>query len=116
MSTVQQTRHAGFGQAFTRASALPLTLFLAVLTYLVPTAIFSGPTVLDERPATPVVWKAAYSERYPGCVSTVLWPAGEQPVALVVVDADGLTTRVSQAEARSLAADGGLARTIGACR
>src|SRR5688572_4791438 len=35
------------------------------------------------------VWKAAYSERYPGCVANALWPPGEAPVAVVTRTPDG---------------------------
>ena len=112
MSTMQA---AGFGQTLTRASLLPLFLFWAVAAFLLPSAFVSHEVPHTHAP-TSVVWKAAYSERYPGCVSTVLWPATEKPVAVVVVGTDGRTARMSRVEARALAASGGLARTIGACR
>jgi hypothetical protein len=104
----------GFGQTLTRASVLPLFVFLAVMAYLLPSSILATP-VVEERP-TSSVWKTAYSEMYPGCVSTVLWPSAEEPVAIVVIDADGKTVRVSREEARLRAAAGDLARTIGVCR
>lgn len=113
MSTIQ----AGFGQTFTRASALPLYLFLAVAAYLVPTSMVSGPPGFAQTdPGSSSIWKASYSERYPGCVSTVLWPPSETPVALVVVQPDGRMAKVSREQARASAAQGQVARTIGACR
>jgi hypothetical protein len=114
MSTIQ----AGFGQTLTRASTLPLFLFLAVVAYLVPSALFaSHPSGAHlPLPSGHAVWKASYSEKYPGCVSTVLWPAAEKPVALVVVRADGRTARLTRDEAVRNAAAGDVASTIGACR
>jgi hypothetical protein len=109
------TQHNGFGQTLTRASVLPVFVFLVVIAYLVPSSILATPVVEERRP-TSGVWKAAYSEMYPGCISTVLWPSAEEPVALVVVGADGSTARVSREEARTRAATGDLPRTIGACR
>ena len=113
MSTMQ----AGFTQTFTRASMLPLYLFLAAAAYLVPTSLVSGPPGFAQPdPGSSTIWKASYSERYPGCVSTVLWPESEKPVALVVVQPDGRMAMVSREEARASAAQGQIARTIGACR
>jgi hypothetical protein len=62
-------------------------------------------------------WKAAYSERYPGCVPSVLWPAGEDPVAVITRSPDGTIARVGlDPQQRPLQAlpDGALA--IGVCR
>ena len=113
MSTIQPTN---FGQTFSRASALPLFLFLLVASYLVPTQLFAHPSPSLPTPDHAVVWKASYSERYPGCVASVLWPAAETPVALVIVGPDGSTARVTSEEARQRAAQGQVVRTIGACR
>src|SRR3954466_12950738 len=41
------------------------------------------------------VWKDSYSRRFPGCVSLVLWPAGQQPVAYVTRTSAGALNRVS---------------------
>jgi hypothetical protein len=112
MSTIQAT---GFGQTLTRASLLPMFVFAAVAAYLLPSLLFTNNTPATHQ-QTSVVWKAAYSEKYPGCVSTVLWPAAEKPIAIVVLAADGTTARVTGAQARVMAANGGLARAIGACR
>ena len=111
MSTIQ----AGFGQTLTRASLLPLAIFTAAVAYLVPTQLFTDHAARATAPQeSSVVWKQDYSERFPGCVASVLWPATETPIAVVVLSADGSASRVSQAEARQQAARG--ARTIGACR
>ena len=61
---------------------------------------------------TPAVWRAAWSERYPGCVSTVLWPADERPVAIVVRTAGGGIDRVDLTSVASMPA----ADAVGACR
>ena len=55
-------------------------------------------------------WKDSYSRRFPGCVSLVLWPADQQPVAYITRSADGAVNRVR--------ADLGVpsGSTIGACR
>jgi hypothetical protein len=114
VSTIQP---ANFGQTFSRASVVPLFLFLLVAAYLVPTQLFAHPSPSSPTPDhSSVVWKASYSERYPGCVATVLWPATETPVALVIVAPDGSTARLTNEEARQRAAQGQVVRTIGACR
>jgi hypothetical protein len=110
------TMQVGFGQTLSRASTLPLFLFLAVVAYLVPTTLFASHPVVRHAPSGQVVWKAAYSEKYPGCVASVLWPADEKPIAVVVVRADGRLARVSRDEAVRIAAAGDVASTIGACR
>jgi hypothetical protein len=69
----------------------------------------------QQRSAT--LWKAAYSERYPGCVPTVLWPADERPVAVVTRTPDGRIDRVALDPDRHLVQPlPAAARTIGACR
>jgi len=60
--------------------------------------------------STPV-WKDSYSKRFPGCVSLVLWPADQQPVAFVMRTSAGALDRVS-ADLGAPAAGA----TIGACR
>jgi len=110
---MQQT---GFGQTFSRASVLPLFLFTLLAAYLIPTQVLSHPMTVLPTPDQAVVWKASYSEKYPGCVASVLWPAAETPVALVVMGPDGAIARVTSEEARQRAARGQVARTIGACR
>jgi hypothetical protein len=112
VSTIQ----AGFGQTWTRATLPPLLLFLLLAAYVVPARVFA--THSPQLPSTdaPEVWKAAYSERYPGCVADVLWPAGETPVAVVVLNVDGSTSMLSREEATQRAALGQVAHTIGACR
>ena len=72
-----------------------------------------------ERPGRPEAkaWKAAYSERYPGCVPSVLWPADEAPVALITKRPDGSVDKVAlDAQRRPLRSVPAGARTIGACR
>ena len=111
MSTIQ----AGFGQTLTRASVLPLSIFTAAVAYLVPTQLFADHVAVpDPAPQESAIWQADYSERFPGCVASVLWPAAETPIAVVVISTDGTAFRVSREEARHQAALG--ARAIGACR
>jgi hypothetical protein len=63
------------------------------------------------------LWETVYSERYPGCVSLVLWPMDEQPVALVTRTPAGEVERVAMDEAGRLHwLPAGGARAIGACR
>ena len=61
-------------------------------------------------------WKAAWSERYPGCVARSLWPADEKPVAVVLRTADGRVVRVAVGRRAPLDALTVPGRTIGACR
>ena len=106
-------------------SALVAMLFRSVgVLALLAVPVLSGLGTL--APATPgerpdphetTVWKAAYSERYPGCVANALWPVGERPVAVVTRTPDGRVERVAVDERRrplgALPAGG---RPIGACR
>ena len=63
------------------------------------------------------LWREAYSERYPGCVPAVLWPADERPVAVLTRAPDGRIVRVALDDARHPVRPVPAAvRTIGACR
>ena len=63
------------------------------------------------------LWETAYSERYPGCVSMVLWPLDEVPVALVTRTPAGDVSRVPLDEVdRAPLSPWGQAHAIGACR
>jgi hypothetical protein len=93
------------------------------LVLALPTA--SGSSITLDAPAateqvqqqTDPLWRASYSERYPGCVPSVLWPADEQPVAVVTRTPDGRITRVALDDDRRLVRDvPSGARAIGACR
>lgn len=75
----------------------------------------SPPGWTSTRTAQPA-WDSAYSERYPGCVSMVLWPADEVPVALVTRSAAGSVDRVPVAGLEHPAPTLAEARAIGACR
>jgi hypothetical protein len=71
---------------------------------------------LTWRPPSPYgehepIWRESWSERFPGCVATVLWPPAERPVAVVTRDPAGRVARVDVARATV-----GDARTVGACR
>ncbi len=57
------------------------------------------------------IWRESWSERFPGCVATVLWPPAERPVAVVTRDPEG---RVARVDAARVAVDD--ARTVGVCR
>lgn len=70
-----------------------------------------------EAPASLPLWETAYSERYPGCVSLVLWPLDEVPVALVTRSRNGAVSRVPLDEVdRAPLSPVGREHTIGACR
>jgi hypothetical protein len=106
-------------------AALVAMLFRSVgVLALLAVPIVSGlgtlvPTHPGERPdqQRPTVWDAGYSERYPGCVASALWPAGETPVAVVTRTAQGRVARVAvDDQRRPLAPLPAGARTIGACR
>ena len=56
------------------------------------------------------VWEESWSQRHPGCVALALWPADEQPAALLARDG-GDVTRIP---ADSTPAAG--AQVVGACR
>ena len=63
------------------------------------------------------VWETAYSEQFPGCVASVLWPAKEEPVAVVVRTPEGDVERVTlDARGQSLQQVAPGTATIGACR
>lgn len=63
------------------------------------------------------LWETAYSERYPGCVSMVLWPLDEVPVALVTRTPAGDVSLVPLGEVdRAPLSPLGQAHAIGACR
>ena len=79
--------------------------------------VAGSPLTEREQQRTDQVWKAAYSERFPGCVPTVLWPADERPVAVVTRAPDGRIDRVAvDAERRLVHPLPAGAETIGACR
>jgi hypothetical protein len=61
-------------------------------------------------------WKESWSARYPGCVSVLLWPQDERPVALVARFPDGRVTRVPVHRGQGLSAVPSGTRTVGACR
>lgn len=68
-------------------------------------------------PPVPPLWETDYSERYPGCVSLVLWPLDEVPVALVTRSRTGAVSRVPLDEVdRAPLSPVGRAHAIGACR
>ena len=68
---------------------------------------FSG---VGDRPDR--MWKESYSARFPGCVSTAVWPEGEAPVALVTLAPDGEVGRVEVGPGAGRRPP----NTIGACR
>lgn len=115
-TAVPQPSQQSFGRTLTRATLLPMILFLTVLAYVVPSAILNPAASPLDAPSSPVIWKSTYSEQYPGCVSTVLWPVAEVPTAVVVMGIDGSVAKVSQDRARILAAQGQVGQTIGICR
>ncbi len=67
-----------------------------------------GGRLLDpERP----LWKNAWSEEFPGCVSVLLWPADEEPVALLTRTPGGQVDRVEAGARPALDLE-----TVGVCR
>ena len=107
--------------------ALPSVLVAMVLRSAGVLAVLAVPVIsglgsvdasaLGDRPGRQSTdWKAAYSERYPGCVPSILWPADEHPVAVLTKRADGSVDKVVLDGQRSLGSVPEGARTIGACR
>ena len=92
---------------------------LAILTVPVVSGVTDDApsTEREQQHATSSLWRASYSERYPGCVPSVLWPADEQPVAVVTRTPGGRIDRVALDEDQRLVhALPPAAETIGACR
>jgi hypothetical protein len=91
----------------------------AVLAFLVLALMLPagrpGPAVPDDEGLDQpgLAWRSSYSERFPGCVSAVLWPVEEQPVAIVARRPGGEIVRVA---ANAVAAAQSPSSTIGACR
>lgn len=100
------------------ASVSGMFLLLAIVLVLGPHRAGQDPA--DGRVADvsgPRLWERAYSERYPGCVSMVLWPLDEVPVALVTRTPAGSVERVPLDEVdRAPLSPVGRAHAIGACR
>ena len=98
-----------------RSAAVLALLALPLGTGIGPVA--GSPSTAGSAADSGTTWKASYSERFPGCVPSVLWPSDEQPVAVVTRTPDGRVDRVAldpqRVALRSVAQD---ARTIGACR
>jgi hypothetical protein len=83
--------------------------------WLVVVGLLCMVVTTTSRPAGPYgehepIWRESWSERFPGCVATVLWPPAERPVALVTRDPAG---RVARVPARAAVDD---EHTVGACR
>ena len=105
------------------STAIAMLLRSAGVLAVLAVPMISGLGAVDagspgERPgrAEATAWKAAYSERYPGCVPSVLWPADENPVALLTKRPDGSVDKVALDGQRPLRSVPAGARTIGACR
>ncbi len=112
-----------------RVRALPGTVLAMLLRSAGVLAVLAVPVVSGlgsaesgasaERPEQQQssAWKAAYSERFPGCVPSILWPADENPVALLTRGPDGSVDKVALDRQRQpLGRVPAGARTIGACR
>ncbi|MGN6577737.1 MAG: hypothetical protein ACTHKG_18850 [Nocardioides sp.] len=111
------------GPMLGRALLVAVAAVLLVVGYLV-TAGARGRRSADHGGRAPAPehrvtsWKASYSQQFPGCVASVLWPERRTPVAVVVLLPRGKVERIS----RDAAAHGALqhsrfedARIIGAC-
>ena len=113
----------------TRIEAAPSTVVAMLFRSVGVLALIAVPTIsglASSAVPTPAdgaegqeqtTWRAAYSERYPGCVPAVLWPQDENPVAVVTKGSDGRVQRVAlddrQRPVQPVPYD---AHTIGACR
>ena len=122
-TSTQRPGAAGVPGALTHAAlsmAFRSLAVVAVLTVPVVSGLGSvdGAQTVDRRQQDRVTaWEASYSEQYPGCVASALWPAEELPVALVVRTPDGNVDRVAlDAQRRSLQHLPAGSTTIGACR
>ena len=79
--------------------------------------VAGNPSAGESAADAATTWKASYSERFPGCVPSVLWPTDEQPVAVITKTSDGQVERVAlDPQRRALLSVAQGARTIGACR
>ena len=113
-------RHGGQG----RSPSFPGLLvrsFLSVLALgaVLATSVLHSAVAVDGavgHHGSTVPWKESWSKRYPGCVSVLLWPQDERPVAVVAKRPDGSITRVAVRGARPFAAVPSGARPVGACR
>lgn len=80
------------------------------VSFPVPSAPVSTRTTATSPDGQPL-WETSYAERFPGCVSTLLWPMTEVPESLLTRAASGEVARVSVREAQTRVEE-----TIGACR
>lgn len=98
------------------AAQLALLLRSAGVAVVLSLPVLSAAPVASGGPSSddPSLWKASWSERYPGCVAAVLWPADERPVAAVVRTSGGSVVRVSLGESRPTVP--GTAAPVGLCR
>lgn len=96
-----------------RSSVGALALTSAAATAVLLAAAGGPDPHAPASPAGPPAWRTVWSERFPDCVSVVLWPDGEEPVALVTKDPDGRVRRVAH-DAPLSAIPGRV--TVGACR
>jgi hypothetical protein len=84
-----------------RAVLVPLVLVLGTAAWLVGERLVAvntpAPvaTPAGHRAQVDEAWRTSYSTQFPGCVATVLWPAGERPRAILVRLASGRITRVT---------------------
>src|SRR3954454_6526041 len=113
-------RYGGRGGAPSlRATFVRSFVSLLAVGAVLVTSLLHGATGVDVRRHAldgAVPWKASWSERYPGCVSVLLWPREERPVAVVARRPDGSITRVTVRGPRAFAAVPEGARAVGACR
>jgi hypothetical protein len=82
-------------------------------------AVLHSASAVDARAyprGGPVPWKESWSERYPGCVSVLLWPQDERPVAVVARRPDGSVTRLTVRGPRPFDSVPSGVRAVGACR
>ena len=102
-------------------SGLFLRSFLSALALgaVLVASVLHGATSVESRHRIggAVPWKESWSERYPGCVSVLLWPREEPPVAVVVRRPNGSVARVAvHGTSRPFAAVPDGTEAVGACR
>ena len=90
-------------------------------TVLVTAAVAAAGPSAEEPPGGPGVrgmeWKESYSVRFPGCVSPVLWPAEEEPVAYLARRPGGAVVEVPATDIEQVRALRSRdLQTIGYCR
>jgi hypothetical protein len=103
-------------RSFTRTFVVLMLLVVALMQGAPGATVTDAAESPGSSPAQPL-WKAEYSRDYPGCVSMLLWPTDEVPVAFLTRSASGEVARVSVESLALLSAEQNASPlAIGACR